>query len=40
MENILEFNTIFDDEEYILNIQTKQDLLTITIELESKGLYW
>ena len=40
MEPILEFNTIFDDEEYIINIQTKQDLLIITIELESKGLYW
>ena len=40
MEPILEFNTIFDDEEYIINIQTKPDLLIITIELESKGLYW
>ena len=40
MGPILEFKTIFHDEEYILNIQTKQDLLTITIELESKGLYW
>ena len=40
MEPILEFNAIFDDEEYIINIQTKPDLLTITIELESKSLYW
>ena len=40
MEPILEFNTIFDDEEYIINIQTKPDLLTIIIELESKSLYW
>jgi hypothetical protein len=40
MEPILEFNTIFDEEEYIINIQTKPDLLTITIELESKGWYW
>ena len=40
MEPILEFNSIFDDEEYIINIQTKPDLLTITIELEEKGLYW
>ncbi len=40
MEPILEFNTIFDDEEYIINIQTKPDLLIITIELESKGFYW
>ena len=40
MEPILEFNTFFDDEEYIINIQTKSDLLIITIELESKGLYW
>ena len=40
MEPILEFNTIFDDEEYVINIQTKVDLLIITIELESKGLYW
>ena len=40
MEPILEFNTFFDDEEYIINIQTKADLLIITIELESKGLYW
>jgi len=39
MEPILEFKTIFDDEEYIINIQTKPDLLYITIELESKGLY-
>ena len=36
----MEFNTIFDDEEYVINIQTKVDLLIITIELESKGLYW
>ena len=40
MEPILEFITIFDDEEYVINIQTKPDLLTITIELESKGIYW
>ena len=40
MEPILEFYTKFDDEEYIINIQAKPDLLTITIELESKGLYW
>ena len=40
MEPILEFNAIFDDEEYIINIQTKPDLLLITMELESKGLYW
>ena len=31
MEPILEFNTIFDDEEYIINIQTKPDLLIITL---------
>ena len=40
MEPILEFNANFDDEEYIINIQTKPDLLNITIELESKSLYW
>ena len=40
MEPILEFNAIFDDEEYIINIQTKSDLLNITIELETKNLYW
>ena len=40
MEPILEFNAIFDDEEYIINIQTKSDLLNITIELEAKNLYW
>jgi hypothetical protein len=40
MEPILEFITIFDDEEYVINIQTKPDLLSITIELESKGIYW
>ena len=40
MEPILEFNTNFDEEEYIINIQTKPDLLNITIELESKNLYW
>ena len=40
MEPILEFNAMFDDEEYIINIQTKPDLLTITIEYEAKGLYW
>ena len=40
MEPILEFITIFDDEEYVINIQTKSDLLSITIELESKGIYW
>ena len=40
MEPILEFNEFFDDQEYIINIQTSPDLLTITIELEEKGLYW
>ena len=40
MEPILEFNEFFDDQEYIINIQTQPDLLTITIELEEKGLYW
>lgn len=40
MEPILEFNANFDDEEYIINIQTKPDFLNITIELESKSLYW
>ena len=40
MEPILEFITNFDEEEYIINIQTKPDLLNITIELESKNLYW
>ena len=42
MEPILEFNYKFegDEEEHIINIQTKSDLLIISIELESKGLYW
>ena len=42
MEPILEFNYLFegDEEEHIINIQTKSDSLLITIELESKGLYW
>ena len=40
MEPILEFNTLFDDEEYIINVQIKPDLLIITIEYEDKGLYW
>ena len=42
MEPILEFNYKFegDEEEHIINIQSKSDSLLITIELESKGLYW
>ena len=42
MEPILEFNYKFegDEEEHVINIQTKSDTLIITIELESKGLYW
>ena len=42
MEPILEFSYTFegDKEEHIINIQIKPDLLIITIELESKGLYW
>ena len=42
MEPILEFNYKFegDEEEHIINIQSKPDLLIISIELESKGLYW
>ena len=42
MEPILEFNYKFegDEEEHIINIQQKSDLLIITIELESKGFYW
>ena len=42
MEPILEFNYKFegDEEEHVINIQTKSDLIIITIELESKGLYW
>ena len=42
MEPILEFNYLFegDEEEHIINIQAKSDSLLITIELESKGLYW
>ena len=42
MEPILEFNYKFegDEEEHIINIQPKSDLLIITIELESKGFYW
>lgn len=42
MEPILEFSYTFegDKEEHIINLQIKPDLLIITIELESKGLYW
>ena len=42
MEPILEFNYKFegDEEDHIINIQQKSDLLIITIELESKGFYW
>ena len=42
MEPILEFNYKFegDEEEHIINIQPKSDSIIITIELESKGLYW
>ena len=42
MEPILEFNYKFegDEEEHIINIQPKSDSLIISIELESKGLYW
>ena len=42
MEPILEFNYKFegDEEEHVINIQQKSDLLIITIELESKGFYW
>ena len=42
MEPILEFNYKFegDEKDYVINIQTKSEILIITIELESKGLYW
>ena len=40
MEPILEFSAIFDDDEYIINVQTKSDSINITIELEKKSLYW
>ena len=36
----LEFNAIFDNEEYIINIQTNPDYLYISIEKENEGLYW
>ena len=42
MEPILEFVYKFEEyeEEHIINLQPKSDSLIITIELESKNLYW
>ena len=39
-EPLLEFNANFDNEEYIINVQTNPDNLYITIEKENEGLYW
>ena len=41
MSNInMEFNTKFDNEDYIITIQTTQDKLLITIEEEKNSVYW
>ena len=41
MSNInMEFNVKFDNEDYIITIQTTQDKLLITIEEEKNSVYW
>ena len=41
MSNInMEFNMKFDNEDYIITIQTTQDKLLITIEEEKNSVYW
>ena len=41
MSNVnMEFNMKFDNDDYIITIQTTQDKLLITIEEEKNSVYW